>query len=168
MVARARQVSILLLRHCASFYKLSHLGCSISPCDSSLQHFTCFDEDVLHCLEEYAAFELTHSATKQVQLPLRFGGLGLRSVSNHSPSAYIASVSNAIDITSAPNASQSLKEAIAFYNSKVDPADAMMFESVTSSPPQQHHHSGKIEETFFKTLLNNSTVCTRAQCQPLM
>ena len=39
----------------------------------------------------------------------------------------------------------------------------MTFESVTSSPPQQHHLSGKIEETFFKTLLNNSTVCTRAR-----
>ena len=156
-------MSILLLRHCASFCKLSHLGRSIPPCDSSLQQFTCFDEDVLHCLEECAAFELTHSATKQVQLPLRFGGLGLRSVSNHSPSAYIASVSNAIYITNAPNVSQSLKEAIAFYNSKVDPADAMTFESVTSSPPQQHHLSGKIEETFFKTLLNNSTVCTRAR-----
>ena len=115
-------MSILLLRHCASFCKLSHLGCSIPPCDSSLQQFTCFDEDVLHCLEECAAFELTHSATKQVQLPLRFGGLGLRSVSNRSPSAYIASVSNAIDITNAP---QSLNKAIAFYNSKGDPADAM-------------------------------------------
>ncbi|KAL5499769.1 hypothetical protein EMCRGX_G011229 [Ephydatia muelleri] len=135
------QVSILLLCHCASFCKLFHLGCSIPPCDSSLQQFTCFDEDVLHCLEECAAFELPHSATKQVQLPLRFGGLGLRSVSNHSPSAYIASVSNAIDITNAPNVSQSLKEVIAFYNSKVDPADAMTFESVTSSPPQQHHLS---------------------------
>ena len=29
-----------------------------------------FDEDVLHCLEECAALELTYSATKQVQLPL--------------------------------------------------------------------------------------------------
>ena len=72
-------------------------------------------------------------------------------------------MSNTINITNAPNVSQSLKEAIAFYNSKVDPADAMTFESVTSSPPQQHHLSGKIEETFFKTLLNNSSVCTRAR-----
>ena len=39
----------------------------------------------------------------------------------------------------------------------------MTFESVTSSPPQQHHLSGKIEETFFKTVLNNNTVCTRAR-----
>ena len=81
------QVSILLLRHCASF---CHLGRSIPPCESSLQQFTLFDEDVLHSLEECAAFELTHSATKQVQLPFQFGGLGLRSVSNHSPNAYIA------------------------------------------------------------------------------
>ena len=121
-----------------------------------------FDEDVLHCLEECAAFELTYSATKQVQLPLRLGGLGLRSVSNHSPSAYIASVSNTIDIASAPITSQRLKEAVALYNSMVNPADAIAFESVTSSPPQQHHLSGKIEETFFNTFLQNSMVCTRA------
>ena len=64
-----------------------------------------FDKDVLHCLEECAAFELTLSATKQVQLPLRHGDLGLTSVSNHSSSAFISSLSNAIDVTSAPNAS---------------------------------------------------------------
>ena len=75
------QVSILLLHHCASFCKLSHLGCSIPPCDSSLRQFMLFDEDVLHCLEECPAFEYTLSATKlQVQLPLRHGGLGLTSV----------------------------------------------------------------------------------------
>ena len=61
------QVSILLLRQC----KLSHLGRSIPPRDSSLRQFMLIDEDVLHCLEECAAFELTLSATKQVQLPLR-------------------------------------------------------------------------------------------------
>ena len=142
------QVSILLLRHCASFCKLSHLGCSVPPCDSSLRQFMLFDEDVLHCLEECAAFELTLSATKQVQLPLRHGGLGLTSVSNHSFSAFISSLSNAIDVTSAPNASHHLKQA---------------FESVTSSPPQQHHLSGKIEDNSFQTLLINSTVCTRAR-----
>jgi hypothetical protein len=122
-----------------------------------------FDEDVLHCLEECAAFELTLSATKQVQLPLRHGGLGLTSVSNHSSSAFISSLSNAIDVTSAPNASHHLKQAIALYNTKINSADAITFESVTSSPPQQHHLSGKIEDNSFQTLLINSTVCTRAR-----
>ena len=51
------QVSILLLRQCASFCKLSHLGRSISPCDSSLRQFMFFDEDVLHSLEECTAFQ---------------------------------------------------------------------------------------------------------------
>ena len=157
------QVSILLLRHCASFCKLSHLGRSVPPCDSSLRQFMLFDEDVLHCLEECAAFELTLSATKQVQLPLRHGGLGLTSVSNHSSSAFISSLSNAIDVTSAPNASHHLKQAIALYNTKINSADAITFESVTSSPPQQHHLSGKIEDNSFQTLLINSTVCTRAR-----
>ena len=46
------QVSILLLCHCASFCKLSHLSRSIPPWDSSLRQFMLFD-DVLHCLEEY-------------------------------------------------------------------------------------------------------------------
>ena len=156
------QVSILLLRHCASFCKLSHLSRSIPPWDSSLRQFMLFDEDVLHCLEECAAFELTHSATKQVQLPLRHGGLGLTSVSSHSSSAYISSLSNAIDVTSAPNSFHHLNEAIALYNMKIDSADAVTIQSVTSSPPQQHHLSGKIEDNSFQNLLINSTVCTRA------
>ncbi|KAL5493866.1 hypothetical protein EMCRGX_G015100 [Ephydatia muelleri] len=157
------QVSILLLRHCASFCKLSHLSRSIPPWDSSLRQFMIFDEDVLHCLEECAAFELTHSATKQVQLPLRHGGLGLTSVSSHSSSAYISSLSNAIDVTSAPNSFHHLNEAIALYNMKIDSADAVTIQSVTSSPPQQHHLSGKIEDNSFQNLLINSTVCTRAR-----
>ena len=162
------QVSILLLRHCASFCKLSHLSRSIPPWDSSLRQFMLFDEDVLHCLEECAAFELTHSATKQVQLPLRHGGLGLTSVSSHSSSAYISSLSNAIDVTSAPNSFHHLNEAIALYNMKIDSADAVTIQSVTiqsvtSSPPQQHHLSGKIEDNSFQNLLINSTVCTRAR-----
>ena len=94
-----------------------------------------FDEDVLHCLEECAAFELTLSASKQVQLPLRHGGLGLTSVSNHSSRAFISSLSNAIDVTSAPNASHHLKQAIALYNTKINSADAITFESVTSYTP---------------------------------
>ena len=122
-----------------------------------------FDEDVLHCLEECAAFELTHSATKQVQLLLRHGGLGLTSVSSHSSSAYISSLSNAIDVTSAPNSFHHLNEAIALYNMKIDSADAVTIQSVTSSPPQQHHLSGKIEDNSFQNLLINSTVCTRAR-----
>ena len=112
-------------------------------------------------------FELTLSATKQVQLPLRHGGLGLTSVSNHSSSAFISSLSNA-----APNASHHLKHAIALYNTKINSADAVTFETVTSSPPQQYHLSGKMEDNSFQTLLINSTVCTRArlreQYQPVM
>ena len=122
-----------------------------------------FDEDVLHCLEECAAFELTLSATKHVELPLRHGGLGLTSISNHSSSAFISSLSNAIDVTSASNASHHLKQAIALYNTKINSADAVTFETVTSSPLQQHHLSCKIEDNSFQTLLIKSTVCTRAR-----
>ena len=50
------------------------------------------DGDVLHSLEECAAFELTLSATKQIQLLLRHG--------DHSSSAFVSSLFNAIDVTS--------------------------------------------------------------------
>ena len=117
-------------------------------------------DDVLHCLEEYAAFELTHSATKQVQLPLPHGGLGLTLVSSHSSSAYISSLSNAIDVTSAQNSFHHLNEAIALDNMKIDSADAV---TIQFSSTQQHHLSGKIEDNSFQNLLINSTVCTRAR-----
>ncbi|KAL5493766.1 hypothetical protein EMCRGX_G014989 [Ephydatia muelleri] len=53
--------------------------------------------------------------------------------------------------------------AIALYNTKINSADIVTFESVTSSPPQQHHSSGQIEDNSFQTLLINSTACTRAR-----
>ena len=84
----------------------------------------------------------------------------MTSVYNHSSSAFISSLSNAIDVASAPNASN---QAIALYNTKINSADAVTFESVISSPPQQHHLSGKIEDNSFQNLLINSTVCTRAR-----
>ena len=34
-------LSVHLVRHCASFCKLSHLGRSIPPCDSSVRQFIC-------------------------------------------------------------------------------------------------------------------------------
>ena len=46
---------------------------------------------------------------------------------------------------------------------KIDSADAVTIQSVTSSPPQQHHLSDKIEDNSFQNLLINSTVCTRAR-----
>ena len=51
-------------------------------------------------------------------------------------------------------------EAIALYNMKIDSADAVTIQSVTSSPPQQHH---LLEDNSFQNLLINSTVCTRAR-----
>ena len=45
---------------------------------------------------------------------------------------------------------------------KIDSADAVTIQSVTSSP-QQHHLSGKMEDNSFQNLLINSTVCTRAR-----
>lgn len=68
---RTIDLGVLLLLHHASICKLSHLGRSIPPYDSSLNEFMLVDEEeVLHCLEKSAAIELTLSATKQVQLPL--------------------------------------------------------------------------------------------------
>ena len=64
--------------------------------------------------------------------------------------------------SSAPKASQSLKEAIALYNSNIDFADAITFESVNISP-QQHNLSGKI---FFLSHAPNVSTTSGTHFQP--
>ena len=84
---------IALLRVCASFCRLAHLARSIPPTAASLEAFARFDDDVLHCLECSLEIELTPRACRQAQLGLKYGGLGLRSLTTHAQAAYIASLS---------------------------------------------------------------------------
>ena len=87
------QLSLGILRQCASFCKLAHLARCTPPTSAVLELLANFDNDVLHCLEQCTELQLTPMASRQAQLSFRHGGFGLRSLFSHATAAFIASAS---------------------------------------------------------------------------
>ena len=84
------QVAFTLLRVCGSLCRLAHIARSTPPSLSS-DPLQIFDMAVKECFATCSALELTEHAWLQVQLGLRYGGLGLHSLALHACAAYIAS-----------------------------------------------------------------------------
>ena len=85
------QIALHLLRSCASFNKLVHIA-RTTPVDVNVERtLATFDEDVLDCFQRACGVVVSEDAAEQVRLSLARGGLGLRSVSRHHSSAYMAS-----------------------------------------------------------------------------
>jgi hypothetical protein len=138
------QVSILLLRTCGGFCKLAHLARCCPP-EQVAEPLGNFDEDVMKCLEEVAAIELTNRARTQAQLNLRSGGLGLRSLQKHAPAAYIAS------LTSSGN--QVPLIALDLYNRQVDRGNALQQGNDILG---QRNLSANIDQRTMEELLESS------------
>ena len=81
------QVAFTLLCMCGGFCKLVHLT-RVTPLSLASDALVSFDEDVRQCFVLCSAIEVSDTAWKQAQLSLRFGGLGLRSLSCHAAAAY--------------------------------------------------------------------------------
>ena len=82
------QVAFTLL---GGFCKMVHLT-RVTPPSVASDALVSFDEDVRQCFVLCSAIEVSDSAWKQAQLGLRFGGLGLCSLSCHAADAFIASL----------------------------------------------------------------------------
>ena len=82
-----------LLRMCGGFCKMVHLTW-VTPQSVASDALVSFRKDVRQCFVLCSAIEVSGSAWKQAQLGLRFGGLGLRSLSCHAAAAFIASLSS--------------------------------------------------------------------------
>ena len=143
------QVALILLRVCGSFCKLVHLARATPPglVSDPLQ---LFDNDVRQCFKDCFVLDTSDSTWQQAQLSLRYGGLGLRSLSHHSSAAFIASVCSS-GIGDRDN--QYLVQAINIFNIQVLPSDAISVESVLSSPIKQRTLSQKLDNRLFQTLL---------------
>ena len=103
--------------------------------------------------------EVSDTAWKPAQLILRFGGLGLRSLSCHAATAFIASLSLS-GLGQSNN--HHLQQAVIAYNSKVSSHHAIMAESALTSPTTQRELSSKIDEDQFKSLLGASYPADKA------
>eukprot|EP00731_Ephydatia_muelleri_P011531 Em0006g425a len=100
----------------------------------------------------------------QAQLGLKFGGLGLRSVSLHAAAAFIASLASS-GFGSADYIH--LQQAVVAFNSQVSVPNAISVISVLASPtPTQKVLSGMIENQLFSTLLESSSHANRARLLP--
>ena len=85
------QVALTLLRKCGRFFRLAHLV-RATPSSLVMASLELFDEDVCRCFSSCTAVDTTGVAWQQAQLSLIRGGLGMRSLSCHSPAAFIASL----------------------------------------------------------------------------
>eukprot|EP00731_Ephydatia_muelleri_P010114 Em0005g700a len=87
-------IALILLRMCGGFTKLVHVARSTPP-SLALDELHAIDEQVRCTFTECQAIDTTDSSWIQAQLSLSRGGLGLRSLANHSNAAFIASISTA-------------------------------------------------------------------------
>ena len=153
------QVAFTLLRMCGGFCKLVHLT-RVPPPSLASDALVSFDEDVRQCFVLCSAIDVSDTAWKQAQLSLRFGGLGLRSLSCHAAAAYIASLSLS---GLGQSSNHHLQQAVIAYNSKVASHHAITAESALAYLTTQRELSSKIDEDQFKSLLGASCPADKAR-----
>ena len=155
------QVALTLLRLCGSFCRLSYLACS-TPTDLVLEAFKLFDDDIHHCFMDCIGFTKSDEAWYQAQLGLNSGGLGLRSLSLHSSSAYIASVCSDL-VLLIMKMSIHLTNAVDQFNSHVSPIKKLSVNSIISSPVSQKLLSSKVNDHCFQNLFDQSSPANKAR-----
>ena len=90
-------------------------------------------------------------------MSLQRGGLGLRSLADHSSAAYIAS------FYTAGSATPNLDKVISLYNSCVADCDTLSISSLKDNSPNQKKLSDSIEALQFNSLLSTSSTADRAR-----
>ena len=134
-----------LLRLCASFCKHVHLSRTTPPrlCSDSLKFC---DDEVRSCLSSCLAVDIPDPNWTMAQLSPSMGGFGLRSLSGHSPAAFISSLA-ASGFGNLDNVH--LQQAVTRFNSQVSPQDAITIEAILASPPPQSSLSKKVDGLAF-------------------
>ena len=127
------QVALTLLRMCGRFFRLAHLV-RATPSSLVMASLELFDEDVRRCFSSCIAVDTTDVAWQQAQLSLIRGGLGMRSLSCHSPAAFIASLySSGYGSIS----DHHLSHAVQTFNAFLSPSDAIQSDGLVSPPVHQ-------------------------------
>ena len=102
----------------------------------------------------------SNQAWQQAELSLGRCGLGMRSLSQHSPAAYVASLSSS---GAGPLSWEHLIHAVDLFNSLVPSSEAISIENVLTSPIHQKVLSNKIDSHRFNLLLEQSSPADRAR-----
>ena len=150
------QVALVLLHQCEGFCRFVHIARYTPPSLASEGlHF--IDIDVRQCFSDCLSINLPNTAWQQAQLCLSRGGLGLRSLSQHSAAAYVAS------FAVSTNTSLHLLQSIDCFNSRVSPADVTFTDELLTSPKNQKELSSRIEHSQFHALFESSSLPNRAR-----
>ena len=91
------QTALLLTRNCAGFCKVAYSMRTVPPA-AHLGALGDFGGLIRGALTQIAATEVDERGWTQAMLPMRAGGLGLRSVTDHAYAAYIASFRGASEL----------------------------------------------------------------------
>ena len=121
--------------------------------------FKLFDDDICHCFMDCIGFATSDEAWCQAQLGLNSGGLGLRSLSLYSSSAFITSVCSSGVVDSEDI---HLTNAIDHFNCHVSPIEKHSDKSIISSPVSQKLLSSKVNDHCFQNLLDRSSPANKA------
>lgn len=97
----ATQVALTLLVRCAAFPRAVFLMRAIG----SHPAFGDFDREVIEAFEKITGVPLDAVSMRQVRLPLRLGGFGLRSAVDHGPLAHVAALRSTHDVVHSISAS---------------------------------------------------------------
>ena len=143
-----------------TFCKLVHLT-RATPTSLIKDALAVFDAGVRRTFCLCTGVDASNDAWQQAQLSLGKGGLGLRSLSLHSPAAFIASVCSA---GYGSHSTSHLSQAIDMFNCLVASSDVISVENLlSSSSVHQKALSEKLDEHQFNLLLNCSSVADRAR-----
>src|SRR5271163_2525669 len=88
--------ALFLLRNAFAIPKLLYL-LRTAPCSDS-NELVKYDDTLRAALTSLLNVELTTAAWNQASLPLRLGGIGVRSAYRLAPSAFLASVAGAVEL----------------------------------------------------------------------
>ena len=96
------QAALLLLRHCASFCKLSNSIRAVPPSlhRAALQEFS---SDIHSALDQIVGAEVDDRGWGQAKLGIKAGGLGLRGIDEHASAAFVASLGSVKDFCITPS-----------------------------------------------------------------
>ncbi|ETO06462.1 hypothetical protein RFI_30930 [Reticulomyxa filosa] len=166
------QSSLLLLRHSLNISKANYF-LRASFADPRHRWAFKFDNKIRSCMETIIGRPLTDSNWQQCQLPLKYGGFGLRTIGNYASASFIASVTAATPIISTIHRNtnisqwtdtQELDNAIAHYNSLTK--EAHNIRSITTIPTQASL-SKSISINATHTFTSNANHRTRAMLTAL-
>ena len=139
-------MAFTLLCICGGFCKRVHLTHTTPPLHTT-KAFQIFDEDVRKCFAQCTAVDTSDHAWHQARLSLSRDGLGLRSLTQQSPAAYIASLCT---LGFGPQSQHHLVSATQMFNSFLPPSEAINAETLMLTPVTQKSLSSKLDDYLFK------------------